>query len=244
MWEIYDALLDGLPEGPRVTLTEQGMIWTLAKTDTGGTGIAMTTRGESVAAMYPGGLRGLPLRQAAEAVKSWHYYEASAGMAVINAWYNSTARLEALHAEEPRKDAVADGIDVRGREVGVVGHLSLPTDMLAGAEKVYVLERDPRPGDYPDPACEYLLPRCSLVIMSGSTFINKTLPRLLRLAAHAEVVVIGPTVPMAPALLAYGIRRLSGLVLTDTDGIRAHVNTPGKGNPYRFGKTFLLEAAR
>ena len=241
MWEIYDALLDGLPDDLRVAVTAQGTVWTCAETNAGGIGLAMTTVGETRPARHLKGLEGLPLRQAAAAVTSWNYEEASVGMAAINAWYNSPARLASLHCEEPQKGAIAADISVRGKDVGVVGHLSLPEGMLAGAANVYVLERVPRPGDYPDPACEYLLPRCALVIISGSALINKTLPRLINLSRNADVVLIGPTVPMAPALLKLGVRRLSGLVLDDAAGIRAHVDNHASGNPYRFGRTFLLE---
>ena len=59
-------------------------------------------------------------------------------------------------------------------------------------------------GDYPDSACEYLLPDMDYVFISGSAFVNKTMPRLLTLASNAHTVVLGPSTPASPALLHAG----------------------------------------
>lgn len=95
------------------------------------------------------------------------------------------------------------------------GHLVLQPDALKGASEVYIIERDPKPGDYPDSACEYILPDCDIVIMTASAAINKTLPRLLELSKNAVSIIIGPTTPLCPELKALGIDRLSGMVVRD-----------------------------
>ena len=64
------------------------------------------------------------------------------------------------------------------------------------------------PGDYPDSACEYLLPEMDFTIITGSAFINKTLPRLLQLSRHA--VILWPSTPMSRSILDYGAKELSG----------------------------------
>ena len=45
-------------------------------------------------------------------------------------------------------------------------------------------------------------------IITGSAFINKTLPRLLQLSRHA--VILGPSTPMSRSILDYGAKELSG----------------------------------
>ena len=91
--------------------------------------------------------------------------------------------------------------------------------LLAPVKRYYILEREPKSGDYPDSACEYLLPECDLVVITGSAAINKTLPRLLELSRNAEVVLTGPTVSCCPALRELGIHRLSGRVITECDAM-------------------------
>ena len=232
MWNLYDTILRYLPESPGISSVYSGEIWTMAETADGHTGLAMTTEGSTVAPRFS-----FPC---AEAVKSWNLPEASAGMAVINACFNTPSRLAALGCEEPYENYCTDGVDFCGKTVGIVGHMNMPGDTLRLAKDVYILERHPQPGDYPDSACEYLLPKCDIALITGSSLVNKTLPRLLELCRNAYTIVTGPTVPMCPELLGCGIDRLAGLVITAPEGIRDHVQHNRFGPPYPYGKTFLL----
>ena len=232
---LYDALLAGIDSAAPVLSTAMGEQWCLAAAGTG-LGIAMHTPGASIPPLYPAGLAGFPLSQAAQAVKSWNLEEASFGLAAANAFYNTPERLAGL----PDYGHYADGLDFTGMTVGIVGHMHSPAGLREQARQVYVLERDPRPGDYPDSACELLLPRCDLVIITGSSLINKTLPRLLSLCRNSYTILTGPSVPLGPALLDFGIDRLSGLVVTQREAMAAHVRQSIPGNPYSLGQGFLL----
>ncbi|MBR5094933.1 MAG: DUF364 domain-containing protein [Oscillospiraceae bacterium] len=217
----YDALLDGLPDGQlRVARIVRGVAWTAAVLENGQTGVAMHTLGESRPPLYET-LEGLPVREAARAVLSWNFEEASAGMAAVNACYNTEARIEALGARYT--DSALEGVELRGKRLAFVGHLIHHggiTEALAAQAKDYViLEREPKEGDYPDSACEYLLPKCDVAVITGSAWVNKTMPRLLELCRDAEVVLTGPTVPLCPALLELGVRRLNGCVITDPEAM-------------------------
>ena len=236
---LYDALLAGVDSPAPVLSTAMGEQWCLAGTESG-LGIAMHTPGASIPPLYPAGLAGLPISRAARTLKSWNLEEASFGLAAVNAFYNSPARLTDLGAAQPEGGHYADGLDLTGMTVGVVGHMRGPAGLREKAREVYVLERSPRPGDYPDSACELLLPRCDLVIITGSSLINKTLPRLLRLCRNAYTILTGPSVPLCPALLDFGIDRLSGLVVTQRKAMTEHVIQSVPGNPYPLGQGFLL----
>ena len=182
----------------------------------------------------------MPLRRAAEALKSWNSTEASLAMAAVNAFYNTEERLSELHCSEPFENYCTRGIDFRGKTVGIVGHMHGTDEMRRDAEKIFILEREPRGGDYPDPACDYLLPQCDIVLITGSAITNKTLPHLLDLCRSAYTILVGPSVPMCPELFGFGIDRLSGLVITDRYGIRERVQSGAGGSPYSHGKSFLL----
>lgn len=238
-FSLYNALLAGIDSPAPVLTTAMGEQWCLAGTETG-LGLAMHTPGASIPPLHPAGLVGLPLFQAAQAVQSWNLEEASFGLAAMNAFYNTPARLAALGAALPGGGHYADGLDVSGLTVGIVGHMRGPAGLREKAREVYVLERSPQPGDYPDSACELLLPRCDLVIITGSSLINKTLPRLLSLCRNAYTILTGPSVPLCPALLDFGIDRLSGLVVTQREAMAEHVCQSVPGNPYFLGQGFLL----
>lgn len=241
MWKVYDALIDGMSSDGVLARCSVGAWWTAAQTDGGDVGLAMTTPHGFVAPMYPDGLAGLSLRRAAEAVKSWNLDEASLAMAAVNAFYNTRERIAALRAAEPYDNWCTAGLDVTNKVVGVVGHLKFPAEALAGAKSVFFLDRHPQEGDYPDSACDYLLPEADVAIITGSSLVNKTLPHLLELCKNAYTILTGPTVPLCPALLYCGIDRLSGMAVTDPDAAMAHAGGSRPGPPYRFGETFLLE---
>lgn len=241
MWKLYDALIDGIGDGPGPEKILTGERWTLALRGKD-TGMAMTTPLESRSSL-PGPLTGLSLKQAAQQIKSWNFTRASEAMAVINAYYNSEERRSSLHAAQYSDDFCARDLNLGGKTVALIGHLRVPEKDLAPAREVYILERCPRQGDYPDSACEYLLPRCDVVFITGSALINKTMPRLLQLCRGAVSVLIGPTVPLAPALLEAGAHILSGLVVSHREEMIAFTLDPAisKGSPYRYGKRFWLE---
>lgn len=236
---LYEALAAGVTSELPVTETVGGERWAMAASAEGA-GLGMMTQGESIPALYPAGLAGLPLCEAARAAASWNLREASFGLAAANAFYNTPERMAALDCREPVKRYPTDGIDLTGMTVGLVGHMHGPPELWARARTVYILEREPKPGDYPDAACDWLLPRCDLVLITGSSLINKTLPHLLSLCGNALTILLGPSVPMCPALLDFGIDRLAGMVATDRPGLAEHVRGGVRGSPYRYGESFLL----
>ena len=221
----YEILLRRLPaEELTVDRIVRGVSWTAALLSNGQAGVAMRTAGESRPRMFAS-LEGMPAAEAARAVLSWNLEEAGEGMAVINACYNTPARTEALGCFYT--DSALAGVELAGKRLGVVGHMlrhgSVTTELAAAAKDCFILEREPKPGDYPDSACETLLPDCDVALITGSAAVNKTMPRLLELCRGAEILLTGPTVPLCPELLDLGIRRLNGCVITDPEGLLAAI---------------------
>lgn len=239
--ELYDALIAGIPQGIRVEKVLYGERWTLAENSAGGCGLTMASDWAHRPPLFPEGLEGKDLREAASAVRSWNLREASAGLAAANSYYNTTERLRTLRCFEPFGNSCTAGLLLTNKRVALIGHLKMPEDMFSCAAEVSVLEREPVSGDYPDSACEYIVPICDLVIITGSALVNKTLPRLLELARDACVILVGPSVPMCPELLGFGIDRLAGLAPNDAKGLEEHVAGGGRSSPYPYGETFLLK---
>lgn len=237
---LYEALASSVTSAAPVETLSGGARWAAVQA-AGSLGLAMMTPGDSVAPLYPGGLAGLELKDAARAAMSWNLTEASYGLAAANAFLNTPRRLEELGCAVPFERWYTDGVELRGKTVALIGHMGGPPGLRESARAVYVLERAPKPGDYPDAACDWLLPRCDVVIITGSSLVNKTLPHLLSLCKNAYTILTGPSVPLCPALLDFGIDRLAGLSVTDCVGADAHVRASLPGNPYRFGQSFLLE---
>ena len=242
-FELYDVLIDGIDTNIPVTSTMMGQCWTAVET-ADRFGIAMTTPVDTAPRMLFGEYAGKPLKEVAPAAKSWNLTEASFGMAAINAFYNTPQQLEQLGAYEPFENYCTDGLDLHGKHIGVVGHLNMPAAVYEQAASIRILERSPRPGDYPDSACDWLIPQCDVVIMTASTLVNKTLPHLLDLCKNAYTILAGPSCPMCPGLLALGIDRIAGLVITDTCSMKNKIIREIPGPPYPMGKPFLLTRER
>ena len=238
MKSFYKILIDGMDDTLTVTGIVRGAAWVGAELSNGSFGIAMNTEAESVGRMFPS-LMGLGAKTAAQAVMSWSFNEASEAMAVINAFYNTTERMERLGFEDDGKSCT-DGMDIAGKTIALIGHLKLGDEALRGAKEVFIIEREPRDGDLPDSACEYILPECDVAIITGSAAVNKTMPRLVELSENAKTIIIGPSVPMCPALKTLCVDRLSGMVVTDKDGIIDWMQKE-RGNPYPFGKSFMID---
>ena len=240
---LYDLLIEGIHTDAVVTNTLMGECWTAVET-AGHFGMAMTTPVDTAPRMLEGDYTGMQLKELAAAAKSWNLEEAGFGMAAVNAFYNTPEKLELLGAYEPFDNYCTDGVDLKDKRIGVIGHLNMPSSVHEQAKEVLILERNPRPGDYPDSACDFLLPACDVVIMTASTLVNKTLPHLLDLCQNAYTILAGPSCPMCPGLLELGIDRIAGLVITDVNGMKDKILREIPGPPYPMGKPFLLTRER
>ncbi len=247
-WRIYDELIEAIPAGVTVTSGSVGLRWCRVTSSEGGLGIAYSLTEQSRPAQYDApSFVGAPLRDVAQLAKSWNFAEAGLGLAAINAWWCSPSRTGANGfarcAEDPWPtlfDPWADAVD--GKVVSVIGHFPFAPASLARAAELRTLERCTRPGDYPDPACEYLLPESDFVFISGSALVNTTMPRLLELAVDATTVVVGPSTPLAPLLFAHGVDVLSGFVATDPEVLAESLGGLSLSGMFAHGHRF--EATR
>ena len=143
--------------------------------------------------------------------------------------YNSTPRL------------LIETIAIAGMVGYMLGHSNITTELLAPAEKLWITDREEKTGAYPDSAAEYFLPQCDLVIITGSSLINKTLPHLLELCENALTILTGPSVPLCPELLDFGLDRIAGMAVTNRTAMHERVQKGLRGSPYGEGMPFLLK---
>lgn len=230
MWKIYDELIETVPPELRVADCLIGMHWTLIRS--GAIGMALTpfgaprmygSQGAGVISGIGDRIAGMPLRDLARYIKSWNPYEASLGLAAINAANNSPERVEKLFGRPLRSQGQISAFAyysdmVSGKKVAVIGRFP-DLDKLSSVCSLSVLERVPGPGDLPDPACEYVLPEQDYVFITATALINKTLPRLLELSRSATVLLVGPSTPFVPLLYGHGIHTLAGTVVLEPDSV-------------------------
>jgi hypothetical protein len=101
--------------------------------------------------------------------------------------------------------------------------------------KLYVFERKPSDKEfiYPDWAANVLLSQCDIVMISGTTLINKTIDHLLELC-QGKVAILGPSTPMSAIFKKYGVSFTFGSIVRDTSKVLKIVSQGG--GTKSFGK--------
>ena len=210
-WDLYDQLIDEIPADITVAQIHTDGKWRRVATSDNGVGMAfgMNVQSRPRFTDDPSDLVGRPLREVAALAKSWNFEDAGIGMAAVNAYHSHPVRALAHGFRPCKENNWARTFHpyaplVVGKRVAVIGHFPFAPAAMPDAAELNILERNVLEGDYPDSACEYLLPEMDYVFISGSAFVNKTMPRLLALASEAHTVVLGPSAPASPAILQAG----------------------------------------
>jgi uncharacterized protein (DUF4213/DUF364 family) len=215
--EIIDRLLKSLPDDESVQQVLVGAFWTavVLHGDPPRCGLASTLRAEGAGPWPPVVDAGHLMERSgcalAELVRSERILEASIGMAAVNALLVPTVPdLAEVNAAEVILERGA------GRRVAIVGHFPFIEQVRAVASDCWVLERDPGPGDLPATEAAAVLPRADVVALTGTSLLNHTFDELMALCRpEAFVLLLGPSVPMAPVLFEAGVNALSGTVVDD-----------------------------
>ncbi|MBC3886827.1 hypothetical protein GH810_00655 [Acetobacterium paludosum] len=91
MWQIYDDLINAIPEDLTVLECMLGVSWTLVRSEQG-LGVAKTIKGGKKGAEL-GNVAGMKLKDLAQYAKSWNMLEASMGQAAVNSAFNTPSQV-------------------------------------------------------------------------------------------------------------------------------------------------------
>lgn len=251
-WHLYDLLVDRLDDSAQVAEIVIGLTWTLCRsTGEGGAGfgLAMSPGVPTRTLPWPGTLSGRPVRGLSKWLRGWDPYEATVAMAAVNSVLNRGSDLAG--SAIPLFPAGAANLAVfqhfaprlAGQRVCVVGRYP-GLDALDLGWDLTVLERRPGPGDLPDPAAEYLLPRADWVFLTATSIPNKTFPRLAELSRDATLVLMGPTVPWVPELADFGVDYLAGVRVEDGERLRVTVAEGGGTRIFETGVRYAVADLR
>ncbi|MDD2998811.1 MAG: DUF364 domain-containing protein [Candidatus Riflebacteria bacterium] len=227
MWEIFDRLIDGIPEDWKAEEIVRGSNYSYVKSGSS-IGIGELLFYDYRRPIFTKNIEGAPLKEVAECIKSWNFAEASIGLAAINAYYNNfevakkagVVIEDSMHIEDRIYDPfIMSQNEIRGKKVTVSGHFPYLEKLFEPICDLKIIAGTvPVEGDYPFQAVEYLLPESDFVFLGSSCFIDKTLPRLLELSKNAQkITIVGPATTIASILFDYGVNDLSGFVVKDCE---------------------------
>jgi uncharacterized protein (DUF4213/DUF364 family) len=159
-----------------------------------------------------GRLTGLSALELVQYARSDNVLEASIGMAAINSLIDID---ENRCVKENALDVLAR--KGRGKNIAIVGRFPWTPKLRMIARTLWVIEQRPQEGELPSEATEEVLPQADVVGLTGTSFINHTVDRLLALSKNSFVVMVGPTTPLLPVLFDYGVDILAGTKVVEPD---------------------------
>ncbi len=163
----------------------------------------------------------------AEYARSWNLVEASIGVATINSMIKPHGKknINAL-------DLISD--EGANKKITMVGKFPKIPEIKSVARELWVLESNPtllnpKEGIITESAAEYVIPGSDMVIITGSTLINKALERYLMLAKreNAYTIILGPSTPMSDVLFDYGADMLAGVEIINPEAILRKISQSG-----------------
>jgi len=141
--------------------------------------------------------------------------EAAIGMATIN----SLVEVDEQRCTELNAGDLLAKKGV-GKRVAIVGHFPFVPRLRTVARGLWVIEKNPREGDFTEADSDTLLPQADIIGITGTAFTNHTLEHLLDLCnPKAYVVILGGTTPLSPVLFDYGVNAISGTKVIDQETV-------------------------
>jgi uncharacterized protein (DUF4213/DUF364 family) len=105
-----------------------------------------------------------------------------------------------------------------GKKVAIVGHFPFVPRLRKAAKELWVIEKTPQEGDFPEADAKNIIPYAGVVGITGTAFTNHTIEHLLQLCSpKAYVVILGGTAPLSPVLFDHGIDAVSGTKVIDSE---------------------------
>lgn len=200
-----------------------GLVWTLVESEK--MGLAMSPGVSTRTLSWSGELSQYSLATLSGWLREFDPYQATLGMAAVNAALNHLPSRVPGTILEPLEDKENNLVVfqhflplIRGQKIVVIGRYpGLDAFAVREGLDLSILERNPQASDFPDPAAEFLVPDADWVFLTATTLPNKTFPRLAELARPAKTVLMGPTTPWVPDLYHFGIDYLAGVEIHDSD---------------------------
>ena len=161
----------------------------------------------------PGFLLDKTARELALLAHSESILEAAMGMAAVNSLIEVD---EGACVEMNAAELILE--KGRDKTVAIVGHFPFLQRIQKEVKELWVVEKNPREGDFHETDADRLIPRAGLVAITGTALTNHTLEHLLGLCDPAAyVIMLGDTVPLHAVLFDYGVDALSGTKVVDAN---------------------------
>lgn len=142
-------------------------------------------------------------------LKTFDTLKIGIGLATLNSLINPPKNFETINIFDYLIEIGKD------KRIVFIGHFDDIKKLQGVAKEIIILERKPKEDDYLDTFQEYLIPEGDIIAITGSTFANKSIKRILELSRGKYVIVFGPSTPLSPILFDYGVDMIGGIIPKD-----------------------------
>jgi hypothetical protein len=109
-----------------------------------------------------------------------------------------------------------------------IGYFEEAAEWRRMGRPVNIVELFPRPGDIHWDDADEVLSEARIVLMSGLTIVNETLPAVIRRTPNAEIrIMMGPTVPPSPVLFDAGLDMLGVTLVREMEPMARYAELGG-----------------
>lgn len=144
-----------------------------------------------------------------EFLKTYDTLKVGIGLATLNSLIKPPKEYELINIFDYLVEKAKD------KRVVFIGHFEDIKKLQGVTKEIIIIERKPKEGDFLDTFQEYLIPKGDIIAITGSTFVNKSIKRILELSKGKYVIVFGPSTPLSPILFDYGVDMIGGIVSKD-----------------------------
>ncbi|SDN45989.1 hypothetical protein SAMN04488516_102200 [Desulfonauticus submarinus] len=100
------------------------------------------------------------------------------------------------------------------KKLALIGHFPFVHKIKSHFKKCWILELNPRPGDFPASKAKEILPKVDIVAITGTTILNGTLAEILTFtSSKALKIMLGPSTPIGNSLFSLGFTYLGGAMI-------------------------------
>ena len=226
MWTVYDRLISAVKDEGVIKDFAVGPDWCCVLTEDGRMGLSHVRREQWRRFPFKTDFKpGMPLAEAAAALKSWNPPEAALGLACINASFNTPSSVspDAVVYPGGRRSrgvfAQYCGQRTQGCRTLMVEPYYDRDEMTSVPGMYDIIRLETSYRDYRYNAWEELLPEADSLLLSGISLENKLAGLILGEAVRQgkPVYIWGPDVPLAPVLSQCGVGEVTGFIVDDAE---------------------------
>lgn len=209
--DLYEDLIISIKEkfNQKINNLCVGVRWIAVLTEKVGLSMTYDNNKHQSGIEDAGNFQGKNVEEVLNYLKTFDTLKIGIGLATLNSLIEIPKNFESIN--------IFDYLFEKGKDKRIVfiGHFEDIKKLEGIAKEIIIIERKPREDDYLDTFQEYLIPKGDIVAITGSTFVNKSIKRILELSKGKFVIVFGPSTPLSTVLFDYGVDMIGGIIPKD-----------------------------